>query len=48
MKTSNKFILGGIIGFILASFFTSGYFYTSFRRLAKRLSESLSNFDDLK
>lgn len=47
MKTSSKFILGGIFGLFFTSFLTSGYFYTFFRKIIKKIKEDFTNFDDL-
>lgn len=45
MKKRDRFILGGIVGFFLASFVTSTYFYRIYKKLSKVLRENLANYD---
>lgn len=45
MKNRDKFILGGIIGFLFASSVTSGYFYNFYRKFKKRLADTIRVWD---
>lgn len=48
MRNKNNFILGAIIGLLMSTLVTSGYFYTFYRRMMRKLREGLKKFDDLK